>query len=775
MPVQQPTRRQINDQQPPVSAGLVDSPTQTNRMIALSGSADWEDSSRTVSWSEWLPPAGPSTKPPARPLSAVHGTSRSANMWMTAQFGASQSGPAKVQAWDSSTEDWQSTAPSPDRRQNNSHGPASKGVGYDTEAHSRRIDEILARLEAESMQFGHSLAALTSRQKAVLEFPGASQLSAKRDSAPALPDLVTSSSDTDQPLVELDAVGLPPLRRAALDRAVQLANAAQWSSMVICTSSPRGTARVRDEIEAVANAAARPSPARIDAMGLNASFRVASRALVWQQTLKDSGTTAAMALQHHLKPISPIRRSQSAASNTRCFNVETMEQKRVRLQNRAQQREERMGEAQNRSAKLGQQRLHRALHALHSRDRARAIRERRERWQQWRSIVHATAAALVLHHAVVSARAHALLLVQQTKAAGRVQTWWRGELGRMFVVRFKRAVHIIRWAFAGFVLRWRFRRCSKAATVVRTFLADMKTASRQRYTVLRFHQQVKAARMICKRWKVVLLRRDARSSLMESQLRTAELRIMVRYALAVSRTKLGIPTSRAAALAETLTMPARLRQLSNRLHVLQTMATAPCESDRLDAELVGAANSAAACDDAVQNAQSADTRAFEVTGHGSKNSPGRPTPSGVSSRANKAKQQHEQTIAFVEAVLAKTPRLPDELIGDEAFRLARFIESEHRDMFLHHQRMMRAMEPFFIRKRREAEISQRIHHAGSAKAFRFEQAFMKPGTYPWEAPKLCIRQSDEFIFANVMRMRRAMNRLRPDPGWLLGTPAFSET
>jgi hypothetical protein len=364
--------------------------------------------------------------------------------------------------------------------------------------------------------------------------------------------------------------------------------------------------------------------------------------------------------------------------------------------------------------------------------------------------------------------------VRQSKAVVILQTWWRGVTSRLFVAKFKQALDTIRWAFAGFVLRWRFKRCSEATGTIRGFLTAMNGVSRQKYVVLRFRRHVQAAYKICKRWKMTLLRKEARSSLMATQLRTAELRLLVRYALTLSVTGLGTPTSRAVALAETLSKPAELKQLSDRLVQLRQDTPSDRGRSRLRVDMEGSVGPPSEAKASTNGDPAKRGLSVEIPEPGGAGtglwSPSRAaaTPS-LSTKAVRAKQEHMQTLAFVETALAQTPQLPDEMLQDGAFRLARFLEGEHRDLVLHHERTMKALTPFFLRKRREAELSQRLNHVGSSAAFAFDPSLMKPGTYRWEAPRLKMRQDDDFMFTNIMRLRKAANKLRPDPGWLLGT------
>lgn len=137
------------------------------------------------------------------------------------------------------------------------------------------------------------------------------------------------------------------------------------------------------------------------------------------------------------------------------------------------------------------------------------------------------------------------------------------------------------------------------------------------------------------------------------------------------------------------------------------------------------------------------------------------------SAGTRARREYSQARAFIEADMASLPQIPAERLVDEATRLTEFIEHEHRDLLWQHARIMKVMQPFYSRMRREAELQQRMSYTGAMHNFEFKPERMDPSARPPPIPRISMALQEDILHGAVVKLRRRMFTVTNDPAWHL--------
>ena len=671
--------------------------------------------------------------------------------------------------------------------------------------------------------------------------------------------------------VDLSDVGLPAVRKERLETAKRLGAETGWSRPYLkvrprkehrgaglpeapqACEAPSGCRARRSDSDAasvVSSSSALQSAgnlAREAAMSIAAPYRVAARALEWDAQLRASSLprqAILRAAENRLKGRHSLAHGMSQAEMASLASARAQPSAvQARRRGRHAIAEARRKAARARHRAIEEAIRQRAQYEAEAPERFAAQKLRRDRQQAWLLAIARARALSVPKHVVTAGRLAAAALAFQTTHAVRIQSWWRGNSARLFVKRYAVAHRELKRVLRAAILRRRFVRSIRAHKVVVHFLESMRLVSRQRYIMLRFKRYVSAARIISRRWNAILVRREARAGLVAHQLRQTEFRMLVAFAVHRAAAAFSFSQVRRKALEESISRPARLRQLRrvvagrsrHQVRVKHARAASPTgltpwksggtaeeghgesgSSPSMAASTVPASPSAWAtsattpivvssvatpalraprspspASSASSGAEAAvgfaptamttpaRTAAVETLGAeppspvvspGLRRAPSRFEAKRVAmSAGTRARREYAQARAFIEADIASLPQIPAEKLEDEAARLTEFIEHEHRDLLWQHARIMKAMQPFYSRMRREAELQQRMSYTGAMHNFAFKPERMDPSARPPPIPRISMALQEDVLQVSVVKLRRRMFTVTGDAAWLLET------
>jgi hypothetical protein len=91
----------------------------------------------------------------------------------------------------------------------------------------------------------------------------------------------------------------------------------------------------------------------------------------------------------------------------------------------------------------------------------------------------------------------------QTRAAVKIQRWYRAKLSRRKAREWRRRMSVVLRVLRRYVTRWRLRRKNRAADVVRRFLMDVQEVTRVSRAIRRFRFCVTQTQLLWRRFEEV--------------------------------------------------------------------------------------------------------------------------------------------------------------------------------------------------------------------------------------------------------------------------------